>query len=87
MSRYRVVVSREEPWWFAVAHGEGLPWHAAATESRTITGLENEIRDLIVLCTDAGRRMPHPQAALSFGPNWDYDLPPGAAAAVQVPAG
>ncbi len=78
MSTYRVVVSREDPWWVATAYGEGLPEHGVATESRTIAGLQDEIRDLIVLRTDADLRMPYKQAAHSFGLDWEYDLPPDA---------
>jgi hypothetical protein len=75
MTAYRVVVSREDPWWVATAYGDGLPEHGAVTESRTIAGLEDEIRDLIVLRTDADLRMPYKQAAHSFGLDWEYDLP------------
>jgi hypothetical protein len=41
-----VVVSREDPWWTAVAYGEGLPPHGAATETRTIADLEDKIREM-----------------------------------------
>lgn len=78
MSTYRVVVSREDPWWVATAHGEGLPEHGAATESRTIAGLEDTVRDLIVLRTDSDLRLPYRKAAHSFGIDWEYDLPPAA---------
>jgi hypothetical protein len=83
MSSYRVVVSREDPWWVATAYGEGLPEHGAVTESRTIAGLEDTVRDLIVLRTDADLRMPYNQAAHSFGLDWEYDLPSDAAAKLE----
>jgi hypothetical protein len=71
---YRVVVSREEPWWVAVAHGEGLPAHGAATETRTISDLEDKVRDLIVLRTGADLRMPYEDAARDVDLEWSYDL-------------
>jgi hypothetical protein len=83
MSTYRVVVSREHPWWVAVAYGEGLPEHGAATESRTIAGLEETVRDLIVLRTDADLRLPYRRAAHSFGIDWEYDLPAPAKAKLE----
>jgi hypothetical protein len=83
VTSYRVVVSREDPWWTAVAYGEGLPPHGAATETRTIAGLEDKIRDLIVLRTDADLRMPYEEAARSFDLDWSYDLPPEAAHALS----
>src|SRR5580693_5216711 len=59
VTTYRVLVSREDPWWTAVAYGEGLPAHGAATETRTVADLEHKIRDLIVLRTDADLHMPY----------------------------
>jgi len=83
MSTYRVVVSRETPWWVAVAYGDGLPEHGAATESRTIAGLEDTVRDLIVLRTDADLSLPYRRAAHSFGIEWEYDLPAEAQAKLE----
>lgn len=83
VTTYRVVVSREAPWWTAVAYGEGLPSHGAATETRTIADLEEKLRDLIVLRTDADLRQPYEKAAKSFDLNWHYDLPDDAADALQ----
>jgi DNA-directed RNA polymerase specialized sigma subunit len=83
VTTYRVVVSREDPWWTAVAYGEGLPPHGAATETRTIADLEEKIRDLIVLRTDADMRMPYDEAAHSFELDYSYDLPDKAAEALQ----
>lgn len=83
MCAYRVVVSREEPWWVAVAHGDGLPAHGAATETRTIADLEEKVRDLIVLRTNADLRMPYEAAAKGLDLSWSYDLPPNAAAALR----
>ena len=83
VTTYRVVVSREAPWWAAVAYGEGLPPHGAATETRTIADLEEKLRDLIVLRTDADLRQPYEKAAHSFDLNWHYDLPDDAAAALR----
>jgi hypothetical protein len=39
---------------------------AQRPETRTIADLENKIRDLIVLRTDADLRMPYEEAARSF---------------------
>lgn len=83
VTSYRVVVSREDPWWTAVAYGEGLPAHGAATETRTIADLEEKIRDLIVLRTDADLRMPYEYAVRSFDLDLKYDLPPEAAEALK----
>ena len=83
MNTYQVVVSREDPWWVAVAHGEGLPPHGAATESRTIADLESSVRDLIVLRTDADLRLPYELAVRDFDLAWTYDLPPDAKAALE----
>ncbi len=83
VTTYRVVVSREDQWWTAVAHGEGLPPHGAATETRTIADLEDKLRDLIVLRTDADLRLPYERAVQSFDLNWHYDLPDEAAAALR----
>ena len=80
---YRVTVSREDPWWTAVAYGEGLPSHGAATETRTIADLDEKIRDLIVLRTDADLRMPYDEAVRSFDLDYTYDLPPEAAEALK----
>ena len=82
MSTYRVVVTREDPWWVAVAYGKGLPDHGAATETRTIADLESTVRDLIALRTDADLQMPYELAIRDFDLEWDYDLPPDAAAAL-----
>ena len=78
MTTYKVVVTREHPWWVATAYGEGLPDHGVSTQSRTITGIEAEIRDLIVLRTDADLRMSYEKAVHSFGLDWEYDLPSAA---------
>jgi hypothetical protein len=82
VTTYRVVVSREDPWWVAVAYGEGLPPHGAATETRTIADLEEKIRDLIVLRTDADLRLPYEVAVQSFDLDYSYDLPADAAKAL-----
>jgi hypothetical protein len=82
MSTYRIVVSREDPWWVATAYGEGLPGHGAATETRTIAGLEDTVRDLIALRTDADLRMPYELAVRGFDLEWSYDLPTEAAEAL-----
>ena len=82
MTTYRVVVSREDPWWVAVAYGEGLPPHGAATETRTISDLEEKLRDLIVLRTDADLRIPYDMAVKDFELDWTYDLPPDATEAL-----
>jgi hypothetical protein len=83
VTSYRVVVSREDPWWTAVAYGEGLPPHGAATETRTIADLDDKIRDLIVLRTDADLAMPYDEAVRSFDLDYAYDLPPEAASALR----
>ena len=83
VTTYRVVVSREDPWWTAVAHGPGLPPHGAATETRTIADLEDKIRDLIVLRTDADLHMPYDEAVRSFELDYSYDLPAEAATALE----
>ena len=83
VTSYRVVVSREDPWWTAIAYGEGLPPHGAATETRTIADLEEKIRDLIVLRTDADLRLPYEKATQSFDLDWNYDLPDDAAEALR----
>ena len=83
VTSYRVVVSRENPWWTAVAYGEGLPPHGAATETRTIADLDAKIRDLIVLRTDADLRMPYGEAVRSFELDYTYDLPPEASEALE----
>jgi hypothetical protein len=83
VTTYRVVVSREAPWWTAVAYGDGLPAHGAATETRTIADLEEKLRDLIVLRTDADLDQPYEKAAGSFDLNWHYDLPDEAAEALR----
>lgn len=83
VTMYRVVVSREDPWWTAVAHGSGLPPHGAATETRTIADLEDKIRDLIVLRTDADLHMPYDEAVRSFDLEYTYDLPAEAAEALE----
>jgi hypothetical protein len=80
---YRVVVSREDPWWVAVAHGEGLPAHGAATETRTIADLEDKVRDLIVLRTNADLRMSYEAAAKGLDLDWSYDLPAEAEVALR----
>ena len=79
VTTYRVVVSREDPWWTAVAYGRGLPPHGVATETRTLADLEDKIRDLIVLRTDADLDMPYEKAAHSFGIDWDVSGLPDAA--------
>jgi hypothetical protein len=73
---YRVVVSRDDPWWVAVAHGE-------ATETRTTAELEEKVLDLIVLRTGADLRMPYEAAAKGVELEWSYDLPPEAKSAVR----
>jgi hypothetical protein len=83
VTTYRVVVSREDPWWTAVAYGEGLPPHGAATESRTIADLEDNVRDLIVLRTNADLRMPYEKAAATLDLEFAYDLPDEAAEALK----
>jgi hypothetical protein len=83
VTTYRVVVSREDPWWVAVAYGEGLPPHGAATETRTISDLEEKLRDLIVLRTDADLHMPYDLAVKDFDLDWTYNLPPDAAKALE----
>lgn len=83
LTTYRVVVSREDPWWTAVAYGDGLPPHGAATETRTIADLEDKIRDLIVLRTDADMRLPYDKAVHTFDLDWRYDLPQEAADALR----
>lgn len=83
MATYRVVVSREDPWWVAVAYGEGLPPHGTATETRTISDLEEKIRDLIVLRTDADLNMPYDLAVQAVDLDWTYHLPPDAAKALE----
>jgi hypothetical protein len=83
VTTYRVTVSREDPWWTAVAHGPGLPPHGAATETRTIADLDEKIRDLIVLRTDADLAMPYEYAVRSFDLDYDYDLPAEAADALD----
>lgn len=82
MTTYRVVVSREDPWWVAVAYGDGLPSHGVATEARRIADLEDEIRDLIVLRTDRDLDMPYEKAVADFVLDWSYDLPAEAAEAL-----
>ena len=66
----------------AVAYGEGLPPHGAATETRTISDLEEKLRDLIVLRTDADLRIPYDMAVKDFELDWTYDLPPDATEAL-----
>jgi len=83
VTTYRVVVSREDPWWTAIAHGPGLPPHGAATETRTIADLEDKIRDLIVLRTGADMDMPYDKAVRSFELDYSYDLPAEAADALK----
>lgn len=83
MTTYRVVVWREDPWWVAVAYGEGLPPHGAATETRTISDLEEKLRDLIVLRTDADLHMPYDMAVKHFDLDWTYNLPADAAKALE----
>jgi hypothetical protein len=83
VTTYRVVVSREDPWWTAVAQGPGLPPHGAATETRTIADLDDKIRDLIVLRTDADLHMPYDKAVRSFELDYNYDLPADAAEALR----
>jgi hypothetical protein len=83
MTIYRVMVSREAPWWTAVAYGPGLPEHGAATETRTIADIEEKIRDLIVLRTDADLRMPYEDAVHGFDLDYDYDLPTEVAEALE----
>lgn len=83
VTTYRVTVSREDPWWTAVAYGDGLPPHGAATETRTIADLEEKIRDLIVLRTDADLHLPYEKAVQSFDLEWSYDLPDDAAYALR----
>jgi hypothetical protein len=78
VSTYRVVVSREDPWWVAVAYGPGLPQHGAATEARAIADLEETVRDLIVLRTDADLDAPYESAAAALDLAWEYNLPPDA---------
>ena len=67
----------------AVAYGEGLPPHGTATETRTISDLEEKIRDLIVLRTDADLHMPYDLAVRDFELDWTYHLPPDAAEALE----
>jgi DNA-directed RNA polymerase specialized sigma subunit len=83
VTTYRVTISREDPWWTAVAHGPGLPTHGAATETRTIADLEEKIRDLIVLRTDADMNIPYDKAVHSFDLEWSYDLLAEAADALR----
>jgi DNA-directed RNA polymerase specialized sigma24 family protein len=60
VNSYTVTVTREEPFW--VAEVEGLP--GGATESRALSTLETEVRDLIAGLTDSDEE--------SFGLVWDY---------------
>jgi hypothetical protein len=83
VAAYRVVVSREDPWWIAVSCGAGLPDHGAATETRTISDLEDKVRDLIVLRTGADLRKPYEAAARALDLEWFYELPPDAEAALR----
>jgi len=81
VTAYKVALSREDPCWVAVAYGDGLPPHGAATETRTIASLEENVRDVIVLRTNADLDLPYEQAAQSLTLVWDYDGLPGDAAA------
>jgi hypothetical protein len=49
------------------------PWRLDRV--RTITDLEDKIRDLIVLRTDADLRMPYEDAVRVLDLDWSYDLP------------
>jgi hypothetical protein len=69
---YRVTVTREDGYWVAVAAG----LRGGATETRRLSRLEEEVRDLVSWLTDA--------AADSFDLTWEYDLP--SALATQVVA-
>lgn len=84
MTSYRVVVTREDDLWVAVARGPGLPEHGAATESRTIAALEDTVRDVIVLRADLDLEMPYEKAAHSFGLDWEYDLPADAESVLET---
>ena len=64
MTSYTVTVSREEPWWVAVV--SGLP--GGATESRRLSQLETEVRDVIAGLTDSDED--------AFQLDWTYDLSP-----------
>lgn len=64
---YRAAISREDPWWVATVEGVG------ATESKTIAGLEDMVRDLIVFIRDLDKS--------GFNLIWDYELPDDAAGA------
>jgi hypothetical protein len=83
VAAYRVVVSREDPWWVAISYGAGLPDHGAATETRTISDLEDKVRDLIVLRTGADLRKPYEVAIRGLDLEWSYDLPPYAETALR----
>jgi hypothetical protein len=63
-------VRRDDPWWVAVVDGVG------ATETRTVTALEDMVRDLVVVM----RELDDPR---TFDVRWTYDLPTEAADALR----
>jgi 2-oxo-4-hydroxy-4-carboxy--5-ureidoimidazoline (OHCU) decarboxylase len=75
---YRLSVTREQPWWVAQVSGapEDQRWLVGrATEARTLSRLEETVRDMLGLLLD--EREP-----ARFDLVWHYDLPPELAAVV-----
>jgi hypothetical protein len=55
--KYRVTITRDGSWWVATIDGAGLPGHGKTTRSRSIAGLDRQLRALFLLVPSTGRTM------------------------------
>ena len=81
---YTVTVGKDGDRWTGVASGPRLePTGHAASETRSISALEEDVRDTIAVLTDRDLHMPHAEAVSDFDICWDYSgLPESTAAAL-----
>ena len=71
---YKVRLIPEHDWWAADITGPRLDLSGGgtATESATFSGLEDEVRDIIVLMTNRDADMPYEVAVRDFDLDWDF---------------
>lgn len=81
---YSVKLGRDGDWWTALAVGPRLePTGHAASETRSIAALEEDVRNTIAVLTDRDLDMPHEKSINDFDIQWDYSgLPESTASAL-----
>ena len=81
---YSVKLGRDGDWWTALAVGPRLePTGHAASETRSIAALEEDVRNTIAVLTDRDLDMPHEKSINDFDIQWDYSgLPESNASAL-----